>query len=82
MRSKSITPSKARHITYQTADAAPCDDDRPIFIYDCFDRLDDATDVCPLLDRLALLDRQVFISVCPNYPTPKMKHSNVQVIKI
>lgn len=43
------------------------DDGRPVFLYGFLDRLDAATDISPLLDRLASLGRQVFIAVCSNY---------------
>ena len=69
------------NVLIKTADIASCADDRPIFIYDYFDRLDDeAIDITPVLDNLASLGRQVFIAVCPNYPIQKMKHDAVQVV--
>ena len=43
------------------------DDGRPVFLYGFLDRLDAATDISPLLDRLASLGRQVFIAVCSDY---------------
>ena len=55
-------------------------DDRPLFIYDFFDRLDEAIDINPLLDKLSSLGKQVFISVCANYPKQKLKHPCVQLI--
>ena len=65
----------------KTADAIPCVDDRPIFIYDYFDRLDEAIDITLILDKLSSLGRQVFISVCAGYPCKKMKHSKVQIVE-
>ena len=43
------------------------DDGRPVFLYGFLDRLDAATDISPLIDRLASLGRQVFIAVCSDY---------------
>ena len=68
------------NVLIKTADISSCEDDRPIFIYDYFDRLDEAIDITPILDMLSSLGRQVFISVCANYPTEKLKHDKVQVI--
>ena len=56
------------------------DEHSPIFIYDYFDRLDEAIDITPILDGLASLGRQIFISVCPNYP--EVKHEKVQMVQI
>ena len=55
-------------------------DDRPLFIYDYFDRLDEAIDITPILNKLSSLGRQVFISVCSNYPVEKLKHDAVQIV--
>ena len=68
------------NVLIKTADISSCEDDRPIFIYDYFDRLDEAIDVTPMLDKLASLGRQVFIAVCPNYPIEKLKHDAVQIV--
>lgn len=57
-------------------------DFRPIFIYHFFDRIDESVDISSCIDELASLGRQVFISVCSNYPTEKMKHNKVQVINV
>ena len=70
------------NVIINIADITPCADDRPIFIYDYFDRLDEAIDITPILDKLSSLNRQVFISVCSNYPIEKMKHNNVQTAKL
>ena len=35
-----------------------------------------------VLDMVSSLGRQVFISVCANYPTEKLKHDKVQVINM
>ena len=70
------------NVLVKTADIASCADDRPIFIYDYFDRLDEAIDITPILDNLASLGRQIFIAVCANYPTKKLKHHNVQIVNM
>ena len=70
------------NVLIKTADIPSSEDDRPIFIYDYFDRLDEAIDITPVLDRVSSLGRQVFISVCANYPTEKLKHDKVQVINM
>ena len=61
-----------------------CDKDEhcPFFIYDYFDRLDEAEDITDTLDQLSSFRRQVFISVCANYPVRKMKHAKVQIINM
>lgn len=56
-------------------------DDRPLFIYDFFNRIDEAEPLTPWLDELAVLGRQVFISVGENYPTEKLSHPSVQIIR-
>ena len=68
------------NVLIKTADISYCADDRPIFIYDYFDRLDEAIDITPILDALSSLGRQVFIAVCSNYPPKKLKHNKVQVV--
>ena len=68
------------NVRIKTADISSCEDDRPIFIYDYFDRLDEAIDITPVLDELASLGRQVFISVCAGYP--EIKHEKVQMVQV
>lgn len=68
------------NVLIKTANVVSCADDRPIFIYDYFDRLDEAIDITPILDKLSSLGRQVFIAVCPNYPVEKLKHDEVQIV--
>ncbi len=70
------------NVLIKTADIFSSEDDRPIFIYDYFDRLDEAIDIAPILDKLSSLGRQVFISVCTEYPCEKMAHKKVQIIKM
>ena len=47
---------------------------------DFFDRLDEAIDITPILDKISSLGRQVFIAVCANYPVEKLKHDAVQIV--
>lgn len=68
------------NILYGSADVKPCDDTRPIFIYDYFDRLDEATDLDPILNMLVASGRQVFVAVCRNYPIEKLTRSDVKVV--
>ena len=68
------------NVLIKTANITSRDDDRPIFIYSYFDRLDEAIDITLILDKLASLGRQVFISVCSGYP--KIKHEKVQIVQI
>ena len=68
------------NVLIKTADVSSFEDDRPIFIYDYFDRLDEAIDIAPILENLASLGRQMFIAVCANYPVEKLKHNAVQIV--
>jgi hypothetical protein len=68
------------NVLIKTADITAPDDDRPIFLYDYFDRLDEAIDITPILDKLASPGKQVFISVCSGYP--EIKHEKVQMVQI
>ena len=68
------------NVLIKTANITSRDDDRPIFIYSYFDRLDEAIDITLILDKLASLGRQVFISVCSCYP--EIKHEKVQMVRI
>ena len=68
------------NVLIKTANITSRDDDRPIFIYSYFDRLDEAFDITLILDKLASLGRQVFISVCSGYP--EKKHEKVQMARI
>ena len=68
------------NVLIKTAGISSCENDRPIFIYDYFDRLDEAIDITPIFNKLSSLGRQVFISVCSNYPIEKLKHDAVQIV--
>ena len=69
------------NVLIKTADIPSRDNDRPIFIYG-YDRLDEAIDIAPTLDKLSSLGRQVFIAVCANYPVEKLMHDAVQIVHI
>ena len=56
-------------------------DSRPIYVFNLFERIDEAVDVTPFLDELASLGRQVFVSVTANYPTEKLAHNSVQIFE-
>ena len=55
-------------------------DVRPIFVFNFFERLDEATDIAPFVDLLASLGRQVFVGV-GNYPIERFeKCTKVQIV--
>ena len=55
-------------------------DSRPIYVFNFFERLDEATDIAPFIDLLASLGRQVFIGI-GNYPIERFeKYTKVQVV--
>ena len=55
-------------------------DARPIYVFNFFERLDEATDIEPFIDLLASLGRQVFIGI-GNYPIERFeKYTKVQVV--
>ena len=55
-------------------------DTRPIYVFNFFERLDEATAVAPFVDLLASLGRQVFIGV-GNYPIERFeKYTKVQIV--
>ena len=55
-------------------------DTRPIYIFNFFERLDEATDITSFIEALASLGRQVFVSVSNTYPLERFKNSKVQVV--
>ena len=55
-------------------------DPRPIYIYNFFERLDDATDITPFIDALADLGKQVFVGVSNTYPLKRFESDKVQVV--
>ena len=55
-------------------------DTRPIYVFNFFERLDEATDIAPFIDLLASLGRQVFIGI-GNYPIERFeKCTKVQIV--
>ena len=55
-------------------------DTRPIYVFNFFERLDEATDISPFIDLLASLGRQVFIGI-GNYPSERFENNdNVKII--
>lgn len=65
----------------RATESTGCGDNRPLFIYGLFDRLDESVDVRPHLIRLGSLGRQVFIAVNRTYPMEKLARPFVQTIK-
>lgn len=57
-------------------------DDRPVFLYHFFDRIDESVDITPFLNDLASLGRQVFVAVSANYPPERLIEKNVQIVQI
>ena len=55
-------------------------DTRPIYIFNFFERLDEATDITPFIDALASLGRQVFVGISNNYPLERFESDKVQVV--
>ena len=55
-------------------------DTRPIYVFNFFERLDEATDIEPFIDLLASLGRQVFVGV-GNYPIERFeKNDKLQIV--
>ena len=55
-------------------------DTRPIYVFNFFERLDEATDISPFIDLLASIGRQVFIGI-GNYPIERFeKYTKVQIV--
>ena len=50
-------------------------DTRPIYVFNFFERLDEATDISPFIDLLASIGRQVFIGV-GNYPIERFENND------
>ena len=55
-------------------------DARPIYIFNFFERLDEATDITPFIDALAVLDRQVFVGISNTYPLERFESDKVQAV--
>ena len=56
-------------------------DTRPIYVFNFFERLDEATDIKPFIELLFSLDRQVFIGIGNNYPIERFEiNKKVQIL--
>ena len=55
-------------------------DPRPIYIFNFFERLDEATDITPFIDALASLGRQVFMGVSKTYSLERFDSGKLQVV--
>ena len=55
-------------------------DVRPIYVFNFFERLDEATDIAPFIDLLGSLGRQVFVGVSNTYPFERLEYDQVQVV--
>ena len=55
-------------------------DTRPIYIFNFFERLDEATDITPFIESLASLGRQVFVGISNSYPLERFDSGKVQVV--
>jgi hypothetical protein len=55
-------------------------DTRPIYIFNFFERLDEATDITPFIKSLASLGRQVFVGISNNYPFERFESDKVQLV--
>ena len=55
-------------------------DTRPIYIFNFFERLDEATDITPFINALAFLGRQVFVGISNSYPLERFDSGKVQVV--
>jgi len=55
-------------------------DVHPIYIFNFFERLDEASDITQFIDALASLDRQVFVGISNNYPLERFENDKVQLV--
>lgn len=55
-------------------------DARPLYVFNFFERLDDATDITPFIDALADLGKQVFVGVSSTYPIERFESDKVQLV--
>ena len=55
-------------------------DTRPIYIFNFFERLDEATDITAFIEVLASLGRQVFVGISNNYPLERFESDKVQLV--
>ena len=57
-------------------------DDRPVFIYGLFDRIDESVDLTRYLDTLATLGRQIFISTVESAESDRVRHSRAMSVSV
>ena len=55
-------------------------DARPLYIFNFFERLDEATNITPFIDALADLGRQVSVGVSNTYPIERFESDKVQLV--
>ena len=55
-------------------------DTRPLYVFNFFERLDEATDIAPFIDLLASLGRQVFVGISNTYPIERFESDKVQLV--
>jgi ERCC4-related helicase len=55
-------------------------DTRPIYIFNFFERLDEATDITPFIEALASLGRQVFIGVSNTCSLERFESDKAQLV--
>ena len=55
-------------------------DTRPIYIFNFFERLDEASDITQFIDALASFGRQVFVGIPNNYPLERFENDKVQLV--
>ena len=55
-------------------------DTRPIYIFNFFERLDEATDITTFTDALAAIGRQVFVGISNSYPLECFDSGKVHVV--
>ena len=55
-------------------------DDRPLYVFNFFERLNKATDITPFIEALASLGRQVFVGVSNTYPLERFESDKVQIV--
>lgn len=59
----------------------PKEDARPLFVYDFFDRIDEAVDPSPYFEALAGIGRQAFVAFCGDDPLKRGNSGAVQIVR-
>ena len=55
-------------------------DARPIYVFNFFERLDEATDITPFINKLSSLGRQVFVGISNNYQLDRFDNDKVRFV--